>query len=312
MNLLHHLKRLGPLGFLRHAASVFVGTAPIALRKALLKLLFAPHGLPGNQLRPYVQAISPIPVRSRHWEVTLLHSVDTARMATAPSVALITAVLKATEYAAGTRLPLLEAREKATNTAEMRSLLARGFSANIWPGEHYRLLYGLARAVNARCIVEIGTFWGGGALALREGLAEGGTVFTFDILPWRSFPSTQLCSEDFSDGRLVQVLGDLTDSAVFGEHRSLIERADLIFMDAAKDGIMERKFLKYFSQCQFKSGALLVIDDIRLWNMLDIWQDITQPKIDITGLGHYTGTGIVQLGVGSNGLEPLLTMTESV
>ena len=42
-----------------------------------------------------------------------------------------------------------------------------------------------------------------------------------------------------------------------------------------------------------KKNTLLVFDDIRLWNMLEIWREIRHPKIDLTSLGHYTGTGLV-------------------
>jgi len=39
--------------------------------------------------------------------------------------------------------------------------------------------------------------------------------------------------------------------------------------------------------------VLVVFDDIRQWNMLKIWRDITRPKIDLTSFGHWTGTGII-------------------
>lgn len=43
--------------------------------------------------------------------------------------------------------------------------------------------------------------------------------------------------------------------------------------------------------------VLLVIDDIRLWNVLEIWESIASPKLDVSGFGHYTGTGLVELTV---------------
>jgi len=38
----------------------------------------------------------------------------------------------------------------------------------------------------------------------------------------------------------------------------------------------------------------VLFDDIRLWNMLDIWRSIDFPKLDLTSFGHWSGTGVVQ------------------
>ncbi len=39
-----------------------------------------------------------------------------------------------------------------------------------------------------------------------------------------------------------------------------------------------------------------MFDDIRVWNMLEIWRGIRRPKLDLTSFGHWSGTGLVDYG----------------
>jgi predicted O-methyltransferase YrrM len=162
-----------------------------------------------------------------------------------------------------------------------------------WPGEHYKLLAGLVIAVQPRTVIEVGTFTGLSALALKKYLPAEGVLTTFDITEWSAFSDTCLKKSDFEDHRLVQQLGDLSDAAVMKRHAELIGKADLIFVDAPKDGVFEPRFLQNLDQMEFEKPPLLVFDDIRLWNMLAVWRGITRPKIDLTSFGHWSGTGIV-------------------
>jgi hypothetical protein len=89
-------------------------------------------------------------------------------------------------------------------------------------------------------------------------------------------------------------IGDLSDAAVFELHRSQIQQTELLFVDGPKDGVFERKLLQQLESVVFHKPLLLVIDDIRFWNMLAIWQDIARPKLDLTSFGHWSGTGLVE------------------
>jgi predicted O-methyltransferase YrrM len=162
-----------------------------------------------------------------------------------------------------------------------------------WPGEHYRLLAGLVIATQPRTVIEVGTFTGLSALALKKYLPSGGVLTTFDITKWSAFADTCLRASDFEDAKLVQQIGDLSDAAVVNQHAALISNADLIFVDAPKDGIFEPRFLQNLDRVAFEKPPLLVFDDIRLWNMLGVWRSINRPKIDLTSFGHWSGTGLV-------------------
>src|SRR5205085_8915198 len=134
-----------------------------------------------------------------------------------------------------------------------------------------RLLAALVKLLQPKRVVEIGTFRGLSALALKKYLPAAGKLDTFDIVPWNSIPETCLHAKDFQDDRLRQQIGDLSDPAVFELHRSVIQETELLFVDGPKDGVFERKFLQQLETVDFHKPLLVVIDDIRFWNMLAIW-----------------------------------------
>jgi predicted O-methyltransferase YrrM len=131
------------------------------------------------------------------------------------------------------------------------------------------------------------------ALALTERLPADGRVVTFDVVPWREVLGTLLTEADFADGRLEQVVDDVTHADGLARHRELLTRADLLFVDAAKDGSMEARLLAHLESVPFERPPIVVLDDIRLWKMLDVWRSISRPKLDLTSFGHWSGTGLV-------------------
>lgn len=164
---------------------------------------------------------------------------------------------------------------------------------SIYPGEHYKLLAALVRKLQPRIVVELGTHLGYSALCMKKFLPANGTIHTFDIIPWHQFGDTILRPADF-DSRLVQHTDDLTIAENVEKHKDLLQNADIIFMDALKDGKQEYLFLEHFSRLTFQKKCLMIFDDIRLWNMLDIWYNLDKPKLDLTSFGHWSGTGLVQ------------------
>lgn len=222
----------------------------------------------------------PIPVKAGHCEYSAVFSAvdETSR----PSERLLSIAIEAVKHARGIDLEELRAR-----------MYRPPYYPDTWPGEHYKLLAGLVIALKPEVIVEIGTATGLSALAMKKYLPPGSKIATFDVVNWKMFRDTCLRDEDFLDGTLVQHVDDLSGADAVSKHRELLEAADLIFIDAAKDGKMEKKFLDNFKAVSFKGSPLLVFDDIRLWNMLRIWREIPLPKLDLTSFGHWSGTGLV-------------------
>jgi predicted O-methyltransferase YrrM len=186
--------------------------------------------------------------------------------------------------------------------ARARDVRFRGFAGRAsrephwfetWPGEHYKLLAGLVGALDARRVVEIGTFTGMSALALLEALPADGRLTTFDIKPWRDFPDTWLTENDFADGRLVQEIADIAAPGVIGRYRELFEAADFIFIDGPKDGVTEPKFLAALASLDLPRSPIVMFDDIRVINMVAIWRGVARPKLDLTSFGHWSGTGLI-------------------
>lgn len=164
---------------------------------------------------------------------------------------------------------------------------------DIYPGEHYKLLASIVRNLQPAVVVELGTHLGYSALCMKKFMPAGGIVHTFDIIPWDKFGDTILTEKDFEQG-LIQYTDDLTKWDNVVKHQPMLENADIVFMDALKDGKQEYLFLENFSRLKFRKKCLFIFDDIRLWNMLDIWYNLDKPKLDITSFGHWSGTGLVE------------------
>ncbi len=164
---------------------------------------------------------------------------------------------------------------------------------DIYPGEHYKLLASVVKHVKPAIIIEIGTHLGYSALCMKKFMPANGRLYTFDVVPWSGFEDTILMEKDFDAG-LIQYTDDLTRWEHVLKHQQLLENADIIFLDALKDGKQEYLFLENFSRLRFKKKCLFILDDIRLWNMLDIWYNLDRPKLDMTSFGHWSGTGLVE------------------
>jgi hypothetical protein len=163
----------------------------------------------------------------------------------------------------------------------------------IWPGEHYRLLSGLIQVLQPKVVVEIGTATGYSALSIKKFLPQDSKLFSFDIVPWQQFPKCILKTSDFEDGKFEQIIADLTDPTDFNRHQEILSKADFVFIDAAKDGTQEQLFINNFNRLSFRNKPLFMFDDTRVMNMIDIWNKIDRPKIDLTSFGHWSGTGLV-------------------
>ena len=182
---------------------------------------------------------------------------------------------------------------KDISLSEISSRMNRQpYFPDIWPGEHYKLLAGIVKILAPKRVLEIGTFTGLSALSLKAHLPADGKIITFDIEPWESFSDTVLKSEDF-DHQLEQQIADMADPKFYIQNRLAFLEADLIFVDGPKDAATESIFIKSMEMLSLEKAPLIIFDDIRLWNMLEIWRNIKKPKLDLTSFGHWSGTGLV-------------------
>jgi len=216
------------------------------------------------------------PIKARHTELSVLSSADDEL--SKPNDFLISLSIKAIKNA---------------QKINLKNITIKNPYTDVWPGEHYKLLAGLVLALKPKVVVELGTGEGLSALSMKKHLPKGSKLVTFDIIPYNKLPNNYLKHSDFDDS-FIQSTDDLTSYSTMLKHKNLLQSADFIFIDAAKDGEMEYKFLKNLARIGLKPNTIIAFDDIHVWNMLAFWRNIKHPKIDVSSFGHWSGTGIIQ------------------
>jgi predicted O-methyltransferase YrrM len=224
-----------------------------------------------------------VPVSAEHFEISLVSPL--VESAGSISRDLIDLGLRAAHGAADIDLRHLHDR----------SATARQYLSN-FPGEHYHLLASLVSCIKPARVTEIGTYTGLSALTILTTLDPNATLTTYDIVPWSQIEGSALRAEDFANGRLEQRIGNLADPEVYRQNQGILLDSGFIFVDGPKDARFEPAFIKLLLKTPRNQPALLVFDDIRLWNMLRVWADLPLPKLDLTSFGHWSGTGICWLG----------------
>ena len=225
--------------------------------------------------------VKPLPFRCRHIEYSTIASLDD--QFGAPTQRLFDVSLAAVAAALESDLSDIAARMQTDPRYP-----------NVWPGEHYKLLAGFMASLRPRKVIEVGTFQGLGTLALLSHLPPSSQLITLDVIPWQQIDSAILRDSDFEDGRLKQVIGDLSNPAFAEKFAPELADCDFMFVDAPKDIVFETAFLQLMERLSLDPKLLIVFDDIRVWNMLSIWRGIKRPKLDLTSFGHWSGTGIVE------------------
>ena len=176
---------------------------------------------------------------------------------------------------------------------------------NTFPGSHYRILNGIVKFLNPKLVIEVGTYTGMGTFALSQNL--NGEIVSFDIIDYKNF-ETHLNDEFLKKNKFKQYLSDLSEKTEYDKHYQLLNSADIIFIDAPKDGKFEYKLLENMTNLKNKENKILILDDIKFMNMINLWNSIKSPKMDIVSVGNWTGTGLVDISKGlvlNNKTQPI-------
>lgn len=152
-------------------------------------------------------------------------------------------------------------------------------------GEHYKLLAAIASKFVDGRFVDVGTYLGHSALALAARHEElGNRVVSYDVVD--CIPaSSAIKTHAGIELRIKDAIDDVAEIAT---------TADLVLLDVTPhDGKFERAFIAELVRLGFR--GLLLLDDIHLNpEMTELWQWIpTGRKIDLTEIGHWSGTGLV-------------------
>lgn len=171
--------------------------------------------------------------------------------------------------------------------------------ANIFPGEHYRILSGLVEVTQPKTLIDIGTYRGCSARVMLDYGDVTSNVHTFDLYDYSTFDWTVLKGDDFNSGRLKQHLVDLSCKETFDEYVELLQQADFVMLDGPKNDVFEKTFLHLLKAIPLTSKQRwLFIDDIKFDNMQELWRSIQSPKLDLTSFGHFSGSGLVNISEG--------------
>lgn len=148
--------------------------------------------------------------------------------------------------------------------------------------EHYRLIAHLSTLFENEIIFDIGTNKGYSALALAYNPTN--KVVSYDIVDCRAVA----CMEEL--GRVEFCIGDVRQDP-------RLSQTPLVMLDTDHDGGFERQFYRYLQRIGYK--GLLFLDDIHFSpQMKEFWNSISEPKVDLTFLGHWSGSGLVDFGSG--------------
>lgn len=158
--------------------------------------------------------------------------------------------------------------------------------------EHYRLLAYLSTCFQGRKFFDIGTHYGDSALALSYN--ETNHVYSFDV--------TNKVSEVRRTRQNVSYhISDLFDPVLRDRWKLELLGSALILIDVdPHSGVRELELIKWLQQMNYQ--GIFVLDDIwyftemrnHLWYKLD-----TRHKMDVTQIGHWSGTGIVSFASGA-------------
>lgn len=166
---------------------------------------------------------------------------------------------------------------------------------NVFPGEHYRFLAGLIQYNKPKFMIDIGTSTGMSSRIMIDYSDSDAKVLTYDLINWYEFDS-HLTNKDFKENKITQNICNLAEEDVFNRNKHFFDKADLIFLDAPKDGIFEHLFLYKLAKLNLSEKTrYLIIDDIKFLNMIKLWRSINSPKFDLSSFGHSSGTGIVDI-----------------
>jgi hypothetical protein len=144
--------------------------------------------------------------------------------------------------------------------------------------EHYRLIAYLGTLFDNSNIFDIGTCLGYSALALSYNNTN--RVISYDIFECKELAHAEELSS------IEYLLGD-----VLNDERLL--ESPLIMLDTNHDGVFEKRFYEFLKGNRYK--GLVLLDDIHLNEpMKKFWSSITETKEDVTDLGHWSGSGLVE------------------
>ena len=171
----------------------------------------------------------------------------------------------------------------AIKTLDVSHLAEQSLNSNDWltAGQsEYRLYAWLSTKFNNTTILDVGTRTGGSALALSYN--DKNKVISYDLVE-------QGASSGIKKDNITFKVQDFREDDTLD-----YDNISIIMIDVdPHDGTAEEEMFEYLEEKGWK--GLVLLDDIGpQWPEIeDFWNRITFPKINVTEVGHMSGTGLV-------------------
>jgi hypothetical protein len=144
--------------------------------------------------------------------------------------------------------------------------------------EHYRLLSFISQTNNNIQILDIGTLKGCSALAFS--INKSNNVISIDI-------ASQVDLYGVPEN-----VKFIIDNILSEKYVDTILNSKYILLDTFHDGTFEKEFHQHL--IDIKYYGVVIFDDIKLNpQMIEFWNSISNNKLELTSIGHVTGTGVV-------------------
>lgn len=180
------------------------------------------------------------------------------------------------------------------------SLIAEGQLNEVYDraensNKYYQWLACLMRVLKPKQVVELGAAAGISTIMMATQLPKESKLYSVDIDPSIAW---KWMNRDYP--QVVKILGDDTDICIWfkglkygGPDESedeLLSDTDVWFIDALHTKEHLQKELDLYRP-YMKKGAVVVLDDIRMDGLWDIWEALPYDKCETTSPNHYTGFG---------------------
>lgn len=148
--------------------------------------------------------------------------------------------------------------------------------------EHYKLLALLSKKLKCKKFVDIGHYHGFSSVAMS--FSGDKVIESYDIFNW--LPDDGSMTSENLDNINLHIEDYLEDIP------KMMKDTDFIMIDIDHTGVTERLIMEQLEKNKYK--GIVFLDDINLnEEMRKFWADIKLKKIDVTPLGHWSGSGIV-------------------
>ena len=145
--------------------------------------------------------------------------------------------------------------------------------------EHYRLLVYISTLYKGKTLLDIGTYQGNSAIALSPN--KNNKIISFDLKEQPIISKIKSDNIQFRIGNILEL-----------RFKEIILSCPFIMVDTFHNGDFETEFVNYLTEIKYK--GLVLFDDIHLnKEMQDFWDGLKLEKYDITEIGHFSGTGLV-------------------